>query len=176
VYPVVFAVLYVEASFMNKKIIVSLCLAWLTTGTLFAASTGLAAAIKSGDVAAVEAQLRQGLDVNAITENGFTPLAIACQNGDEKIVAVLIASGADVNLPSKNTATPLIEAARAGNPALIDLLLAKGADVGYLDMNRMNAYDHVVEAMPSGPATDSGYGRVFNRLQEEINKKLDSKR
>ncbi|MFM2208040.1 MAG: hypothetical protein RL213_2015 [Bacteroidota bacterium] len=161
---------------MKTKIVASLCFAWLINGALFANSTGLATAITSGDIPAVEAQLQLGTDVNAIAENGFTPLAIACQNGNEKIAAMLIASGADVNLPSQNSATPLIEAARSGNPALTDLLLAEGADVGYMDMNRMNAYDHVVEAMPPGPATDSGYGRVFTRLQEEIRKKLDSKR
>ncbi|MFM2134907.1 MAG: hypothetical protein RL021_307 [Bacteroidota bacterium] len=142
----------------------------------FAKSSGLNTVIQSGDLPALEAQLKSGMDVNALLEDGCTPLFIACRKGDMKMAALLINSGADVNLPSRNTATPLIEAARAGNADLTELLLSNGAEISYQDSNRMNAFDYVVESMPSGPAADSGYGRVFSRLQEELKKHIGATR
>ena len=57
----------------------------------------LIAAATHGDVAAVQALLAQGAEVDAKDDGGMTPLMWASEEGHLDVVQVLITKGADVN-------------------------------------------------------------------------------
>lgn len=77
--------------------------------------------------------LQQGIDVNAVSDNGDTALYCACESGQLKIVEILLKAGADVNLTG-NDLYPLIAACNTGNVKIISLLVKAGADVGCKDL------------------------------------------
>lgn len=83
-------------------------------------------AAKKGDVAALNAALNAGADVDEIG-NGATPLYLAAIRGHLEAAKLLIARGADVNAMTK-FGSPLMAAAAKGGPELVNLLLANGAD------------------------------------------------
>ena len=58
-------------------------------------------AAKAGDLAAVQAQLDAGVDVNAKDWLGGTALLEAAIKGHKEVVELLIAKGADVNAKDK---------------------------------------------------------------------------
>ena len=51
----------------------------------------------AGDIEAVKQHLAAGADVNAKTDDGWTPLQFAAMTGHKEIAELLIAKGADVN-------------------------------------------------------------------------------
>jgi hypothetical protein len=70
-------------------------------------------------------------DVNAYSEDGFTPLTLAAAFGDRETVEALISAGADVELFSINPnieVAPIHAAAFGGNSDAIASLLAAGAN------------------------------------------------
>jgi cytohesin len=87
-------------------------------------------AANAGDLAAVQAQLDAGVDVNARDNHKWTPLTHAAQFGHKDIADLLISKGADVNAKeAKNQITPLHWAAWRGRKEIAELLIAKGADL-----------------------------------------------
>jgi len=72
--------------------------------------------------------LRQGVDVNAVSDKGDTALYHACRSHQLEMVRILLEAGADVN-HSSSRHYPLIAACDAGNVELINLLISAGADV-----------------------------------------------
>jgi hypothetical protein len=60
----------------------------------------LVEAASDGNIEAVKQHLNAGTDVDANTDDGFTPLNYAAANGHKEIVELLIAEGADVNVRS----------------------------------------------------------------------------
>ncbi|MDA1314502.1 MAG: ankyrin repeat domain-containing protein [Acidobacteria bacterium] len=59
-------------------------------------------------IAALEALLAEGLDVNAADSAGWTALMQACLEGRPRIVALLVKHGADVNASQAKFGTPLM--------------------------------------------------------------------
>jgi ankyrin repeat protein len=57
----------------------------------------------------------RGADVDAETEDKWTPLHFAAQKGQRNIAEVLIEKGADVNAPDVNGFMPIHVAAENGN-------------------------------------------------------------
>ena len=96
-------------------------------GTAFADQIHDAA--KAGDLAGVQAELDNGVDVNKKDDQGATPLNFAAWHGRKEIAELLIAKGADVNAKDDNGRTPLYEAALNGHKEIAELLIAKGANV-----------------------------------------------
>ena len=93
----------------------------------------LIAAIRAGDLAAVQAALTAGADGNGADDHGVPglPLRIACFNGQQDIVRELVARGADV---APEQANPLADslvalAARGGQKETVRLLIELGANV-----------------------------------------------
>ena len=86
-------------------------------------------AARTGDVAAIETRLKQGVDVNARDKNGRTPLMDAEAAEQLTAMRALIAHGADVNASAHNGQTPLIEAAAGGRLDAARVLVANGADL-----------------------------------------------
>jgi ankyrin repeat protein len=80
--------------------------------------------------AAVEAMLRHGARVNAVSGNpsAVTPLHSAVAGASAEAVAFLLAAGAEVDARQAGGFTPLMGAAFAGLADVVEQLLAAGAD------------------------------------------------
>jgi ankyrin repeat protein len=87
--------------------------------------------IRSGDLAAVEAALESGADVNSF-ERGFSALSAAASINAVELVRKLIALGANVPHPEEDT-TALHEVAIVGSPEMIQILLDAGEEVNVQD-------------------------------------------
>lgn len=90
-------------------------------------------AIESGDKDKMEQLIKQGVDVNAIDKDGWTPLHKACLKRNIEVTKLLILNGADINVKIKMKYFPdmtsLHLALIKGNSELAKLLIDKGADV-----------------------------------------------
>lgn len=103
------------------------CLAALTL-TAGLNETRLAEALKAGDRKAVQALLKQGVDVNAAGPDGTTPLQWAVRGDDVDTVQMLLRAGANLKAANRYGVTPLSLAAGNGNAAMLEILLKAGAD------------------------------------------------
>lgn len=86
-------------------------------------------AAREGNLAAVQAALEAGVDVNAATPYGATALSFACDRGHLPIVTMLLEAGANPNV--KDTfygATPLTWAQSNEHFEVLTALLAAGAE------------------------------------------------
>lgn len=93
----------------------------------------LAEAARQGDHAAVDALLKQGLDVNGWTADGTPALHWAVRVDDRELVDRLLAAGADVNAVNRYGQAPLHVAIDQRHAALVQHLLDAGADVEQAD-------------------------------------------
>jgi hypothetical protein len=84
--------------------------------------TQVIAAVKDGDVAALDRLLGNGADVNERDEHGWTPLNWAAGKGDAKLVAQLIDRGADVTLTGRDNRTALMIAKAADRSEVVEML------------------------------------------------------
>ena len=88
------------------------------SGTDLQVSEGTAPALRHaaevGDVAGLEAQLKNPVDINARDPLGRTALMLATLQGQTASVVALLAHGADPNAADGRGTTPL-EAARSGD-------------------------------------------------------------
>jgi ankyrin repeat protein len=102
----------------------------------------LISAAGRGDVAAVNALLAKGVDVNAVGtgfQDGVTALMEASREGHLDVVQALLATGADVNLHAASSAYALGCAIVEGHLDVVQALLAKGADPNDRDSSGSNA-------------------------------------
>jgi ankyrin repeat protein len=83
---------------------------------------------RKGDVAAVQALIRQNADVNARAADGMTALHWAVRGQHVALVDALVRAGADVSARNRYGITPLSLAAEAGSPVLVERLLEAGAN------------------------------------------------
>jgi ankyrin repeat protein len=101
--------------------------AMLLAGLAAAADARLAVAVKTGDAAAVQALLKQRVDVNAPEVDGTTALHWAVRNDDSELVDRLIRAGANAKAANRYGITPLYLGAVNGNAGIIEKLLKAGA-------------------------------------------------
>jgi len=80
--------------------------------------------------------LKNGANINARDENGWTPLMSACFQSNSKIIEMLLKNGADVNARKKDGSTVLVYAVLSAcnseiidNSEIIEILLKNGANV-----------------------------------------------
>jgi len=92
-------------------------------------------AAKNNDIITVKSLLAksEGIDINAVGEDGNTALMLAASLAKIDIVKALLDAGADVNVKNKKHNTVLIIAAWHGRVNMVEALLAKGADVSVKD-------------------------------------------
>lgn len=95
------------------------------------------AAVRTGDLAQVEAALKSGDDLNSADNWGRTPLIVALQQGKAPIVQALISRGASVAATDAWGRTPLLVATQLKNTAAIRLLLEKKSDVNAANRNEI---------------------------------------
>jgi uncharacterized protein len=87
-------------------------------------------AVKSNDVARVEALIAQGDDVSAPDARGDSPLIMAAYEGHTEIVRLLLEAGADVKaLDPSMKATALHAAAYTGRTGAARLLIQHGVEI-----------------------------------------------
>lgn len=84
-------------------------------------------AVKRSDLQAVEALLKEGVDVNAREGDGATALHWAAHQDDRAMVERLVRAGAGVQAANDLGVTPLLLACTNGSAAVVDVLLAAGA-------------------------------------------------
>lgn len=94
------------------------------------AESDLPEAARRGDVARLEALLRQGAAVDARDEAGLTPLMEAAS---PEAARVLLRAGADVNASTRSGWTALMQAAAAGRLETVRRLLEAGASLDARD-------------------------------------------
>jgi uncharacterized protein len=99
-------------------------------------ATPLHQAVRVNDVKAVDALIKKGADVKAVTRYGVTPMHVAALNGNAVILRRLLDAGADVNTATPGGETALMTAARTGNADAVTLLLDRGANVNAKDAAR----------------------------------------
>jgi len=81
----------------------------------------------AGNTAEVQQLIKEGVDVNAKYDKGFTALIIAAGMGHTEIAKALIDAGADVNAESGDGRTALMVAEGRGNTAIVNILKQAGA-------------------------------------------------
>jgi uncharacterized protein len=89
-------------------------------------------AAKRNDSKAVQALIKQGVDVNTPQADGAMPLHWAAHWDDLATADLLIQSGARVNVEEETGTTPLVLACQNGSAQMVDRLVRAGArpDVG----------------------------------------------
>ena len=108
------------------RTLATLSLAGLLTCGL--ASAQIADAVEHRDKDAVQALVKQRVNVNATQPDGTTALHWAAHWNDLETVNLLLHAGANPKIANRYGATPLSEAASVGNAPMIEALLKAGAD------------------------------------------------
>ncbi len=108
------------------RTLATLSLAGLLTCGL--ASAQIADAVEHRDKDAVQALVKQRVNVNATQPDGTTALHWAAHWNDLETVNLLLRAGANPKISNRYGATPLSEAASVGNTPMIEALLKAGAD------------------------------------------------
>jgi uncharacterized protein len=86
-------------------------------------------AAQSGDISAIETELKIQGDVDRSDGHGLTPLFYAISSVHAELVEYLLSKGADPNHQADNGETPLLIAVKKGNLPIVERLLQKGAQV-----------------------------------------------
>ena len=100
-----------------------------------AADDRLVTAVRGRNADAIDALLREGVDVNVPQADGATPLAWAVHWDDDDLTGRLLDAGADVNAANDYGVTPLALACLNRSVAMVDRLLAAGADPAVAQAN-----------------------------------------
>ena len=90
-------------------------------------------AVDQGDVRHVNALISSGADVNARTEDGWTPLMMATIKGYTEVVRALLIKGADVDARNKKGWTALMFAVSMGDLDTMRVLLDGNAEIDARD-------------------------------------------
>ena len=100
----------------------------LSMAGLGAASSEVADAIMTGDLAAARALIERRAEVNAPQADGATALHWAAYRDDLEAADLLLAAGADVTVTNRAGVTPLALASLRASAAMTGRLLEAGAD------------------------------------------------
>jgi ankyrin repeat protein len=93
-----------------------------------AADSPIAAAARTGNLAAVRTLIQRRADVNLPESDGSTALLWAAYHSDVDMTRALVAAGARVDAANRYGVTPLLQASRTGDAAVMQVLLEAGAN------------------------------------------------
>jgi len=104
--------------------------------------------------------IKNGADVNMVTESGATPLHFTCEGGNHTdattvVAELLINNKANLNAANKKGETPIFEAVHWNNENLVKLLKSKGADVSIknkegktpMDEAKLQKFNNLIEIL-----------------------------
>lgn len=97
--------------------------------TMSSAGARMIGAASDGDKKAIQALLKEGIDVNVRDWDDLTALIPAASEGHLDIIKLLIKEKIDVNAKDKDGITALMEASIMGHTKIVDFLLTNGANV-----------------------------------------------
>jgi len=110
---------------------------------LTSSDTALLTAVEAADAHSVSQCLKQSANINAASENGWTPLMLAVLHGSSAIVKLLLEHGADPNIITHSQENPsrsaLVVAVSNGRFELVQVLVAHGADAQTQDAAGLTA-------------------------------------
>lgn len=86
-------------------------------------------ALEAADLAAIDALLTAGADINARDQHGQTALMNAATNGQVEVVRLLADRGADLNHRAKYGLTAVMLAVVPGHRDVVRILVEAGADL-----------------------------------------------
>ena len=130
-------------------------------------STALDIAAAFDQIAAINALVDAGADLNTQSENG-PPMCIAAETGHTAAVMALIHAGADMNLAKlRNGYTPLHLAVCQGSVACIAVLIQAGADIFKVNDHEMTPLDVAVEGLVL--AVEGEYEEIAKLLRAAAN-------
>ena len=86
-------------------------------------------ALEAADLAAIDALLTAGADINARDQHGQTALMNAATNGQVEVVRLLADRGADLNHRAKYGLTAVMLAVVRGHADVVRILVEAGADL-----------------------------------------------
>jgi len=102
----------------------------------------LNSAAQSDDLESLQEILQQKININAVTEEGWTALHFAAFKGCDKIVAALLEAKINTDIQGKVYGrTALHYAADRGNLEVVKMLVAKGANTKIADKTNKTALD-----------------------------------
>ncbi|EQC30456.1 hypothetical protein SDRG_11776 [Saprolegnia diclina VS20] len=132
-------------------------------------------AARDGKLAQVQSYLNQGVNVNCMDNNGYTPLHTAASSGHVDVVRLLLEKGANVNACGPNGYTPLHTAASSGHVNVVRLLLEKGAKLDTenkdgqtpLEVAEARSFDDPVAKLFRDYVHMQGENQLFDALREK---------
>ena len=86
-------------------------------------------AAREGDLYVIKRLLKEGVDKDLVTKDGFSPLYIAAGIGHLPVVRYLLEQGADKDKTCTKGSSPLYIAANEGHLPIVQYLLEQGADM-----------------------------------------------
>ncbi|WP_157844892.1 ankyrin repeat domain-containing protein [Methylocucumis oryzae] len=98
-------------------------------------------AVIDGNVNQVGQLLKQGANVNEVSETGMTPILWAATRGTPSMFKLLRRYGANINVNNKDNYMPLHLAVIGKNIPIIKLLLASGANVNQKSESTYSGYE-----------------------------------
>jgi ankyrin repeat protein len=96
-------------------------------------------AAETGDLAAIQAYVDSGGDLDLVDVDGYQPLVLAAFGGQREAVRLLLDKKADVDVCGVDGSTALHLAAQNGDVAITQLLVERGADQTVLAQNATTA-------------------------------------
>jgi|GEM_PF-2143491 len=97
-------------------------------------------AAANGRASEVERLLKNGAEVYATSESGFTALMLAAGRGHTRVCGLLVEHGASIDSRALNGSSPLMFAAGNGKDQTCALLIEKGAAVNAVNEDSNNGW------------------------------------
>lgn len=89
--------------------------------------------IRMGNLKLAKFLLDQGVNINAISSNGYPALMFAAINDHRSMVELLLRRGADIDQVDKNGQTALIAATQVNRPEIVQILLKYSPNLDIID-------------------------------------------
>lgn len=115
-----------------------------------------------GDIPALQSFLANGVNVDQMEDEGYTPLIYAAQEGQNNVVEFLLNNGANVNATNLYGWTPLMAAVAGGHVDTVKLLLERGVEV----KAKAGVLTNPPEDTAIAIATRKGYFDIVGLLKE----------